>query len=74
MATESGWVEPPAPPRLSGEKVQEFVSYARQMVGWTQREMDDLRSAGRNVDDLLPIVEGWEFMATTLRDTYDLEE
>lgn len=44
------------------------------MAGWTQPEIEALRSAGRDAEDLLPIIEVWELIAITFYYTYDLEE
>lgn len=66
--------EPPSPPHLDREKVVELVSYAERNVLLLQWEERELRRLNRDSSDLLPIIQGWEFMAIALRESYDLEE
>lgn len=66
--------EPPSPPHLDREKVVELVSYAERYVLLLQWEERELRSLNRDSSDLLPIIQGWEFMSIALRESYDLEE
>lgn len=66
--------EPLAPPLLAREKVVELVSYAEHVVEMLQWEMRDLRRLNHDISEFPAIIEGWEFMALALRETYDLDE
>lgn len=66
--------EPPSPPHLDREKVVELVSYAERNVLLLQWEERELRRLNRDSSDLLPIIQGWEFMSIALRESYDLKE
>jgi hypothetical protein len=66
--------EPLAPPHLAREKVVELVSYAEHVVLMLQWEGRELRRLNRDSADLLPVIQGWEFMSLALRESYDLDE
>lgn len=65
---------PPTVPTLERQKVLELVAYAEQYVLLIQGEQRELRRLNRDSSDLLPVIQGWEFMSKALRDSYGLEE
>jgi len=65
---------PPTVPTLERQKVLELVAYAEQHVLLIQGEQRELRRLNRDSSDLLPVIQGWEFMSKALRESYGLEE
>jgi len=65
---------PPTVPTLERQKVLELVAYAEQYVLLIQGEQRELRRLNRDSSDLLPVIQGWEFMSKALRESYGLEE
>ena len=70
MAT--GWIAPPEPPELPPGTAEELARYAEQIALHIQREMEQTRQDGRDISEFLGVIQGREFTALALRETYDL--
>lgn len=62
------------PPALPREKVAELVSYAEHIVEMMQLEEQELRGMNHDTAEFPDVIQGWQFMALALRETYDLDD
>lgn len=69
----TGWIAPPEPPELPPGTAEKLARYAEQIALHIQREMEQTRQDGRDVSEFPWVIQGWEFTALALRETYDLE-
>jgi len=63
---------PPIVPTLERQNVIELVAYAEQYVLLLEWEGRELRRLSRDSSDLIPVIQGWEFMSVALRESYGL--
>lgn len=67
--------EPPKPPELSASQIRALVEYAQKMAEYMEVEISHANETGMGHAALhLPaVVEGWNFTAQAIAETYDGE-
>ena len=61
---------PPAPP-VSLESVRLLVMHAQAVVAYLKQERQEAEARGRNFPQAAALIDGWDFVAVALAETYD---